>query len=83
MWLEALGWIATAFFASSYFFKRPAVLRKIQACAALLWIVYGFATLCAGGCFKSDGCCRRGADILAFVAQQRAGDIHWLLALLF
>jgi len=43
MWLEALGWIATAFFASSYFFKRPAVLRKIQACAALLWIVYGIA----------------------------------------
>jgi hypothetical protein len=43
MWLEALGWIATAFFASSYFFKKPASLRKIQACAALLWIVYGFA----------------------------------------
>jgi hypothetical protein len=43
MWLSALGWVATAFFASSYFFKKAAALRTIQACAALLWIIYGFA----------------------------------------
>jgi Bacterial inner membrane protein len=43
MWLSALGWAATAFFASSYFFKKAAALRTIQACAAVLWIVYGFA----------------------------------------
>jgi hypothetical protein len=43
MWLSALGWAATAFFASSYFFKKAAALRTIQASAALLWIIYGFA----------------------------------------
>lgn len=41
LWLNALGWTATAFFASSYFFKQAAALRKIQAVAALLWIIYG------------------------------------------
>lgn len=41
MWLDALGWTATAFFASSYFFKKAAALRKIQAVAAILWIIYG------------------------------------------
>ncbi len=43
MWLDALGWTATAFFASSYFFKKAAALRKIQAAAAILWIIYGVA----------------------------------------
>ncbi len=38
---EWIGWLATATFASSYFFRRPAVLRRIQALAALLWISYG------------------------------------------
>lgn len=41
MKLEWIGWIATALFASSYFFKRPAALRKVQAGAALLWVIYG------------------------------------------
>ena len=39
--LESIGWIATAVFAVSYFFKQPTALRTIQAFAALLWIVYG------------------------------------------
>lgn len=43
MWLNALGWMATACFASSYFFKKAGTLRGIQAAAAVLWIVYGFA----------------------------------------
>jgi hypothetical protein len=42
MWLDALGWTATAFFASSYFFKKAATLRGIQATAAALWMIYGF-----------------------------------------
>jgi len=41
MRLDWIGWIATAAFASSYFFKRPAALRKVQAVAALLWVAYG------------------------------------------
>ena len=41
MWLNVLGWTATAFFASSYFFKKAGALRTIQAAAAVLWIVYG------------------------------------------
>ncbi len=36
-----IGWLATALFASSYLFKHPAALRRIQAAAALLWVVYG------------------------------------------
>jgi hypothetical protein len=36
-----IGWVATAIFAASYFCKRPAALRGVQAFAALLWIVYG------------------------------------------
>ena len=43
IWLNALGWMATAFFASSYFFKKAGALRGIQAAAAVLWIVYGLA----------------------------------------
>jgi hypothetical protein len=38
---DYLGWIATAVFVSSYFFKRPALLRAAQMCGAALWIVYG------------------------------------------
>lgn len=36
-----IGWVATAIFASSYLFKEPAALRRIQAVGAVLWIVYG------------------------------------------
>jgi len=38
---EWIGWVATATFASSYFFRKPGALRRIQALAALLWIGYG------------------------------------------
>jgi hypothetical protein len=38
---DYLGWIATAVFVSSYFFKRPALLRAAQMSGAALWIVYG------------------------------------------
>ena len=38
---DLIGWLATAAFASSYFFKNTRVLRYIQALAAGLWIIYG------------------------------------------
>jgi hypothetical protein len=38
---DLLGWIATAVFVGSYFFKRPALLRAAQMSGAALWIVYG------------------------------------------
>ena len=41
MRLDWIGWLATALFASSYFFKQPGTLRKVQAGAALLWVIYG------------------------------------------
>ncbi len=41
--METIGWIATAVFSSSYFFRRPGALRWVQAAAAVLWIVYGAA----------------------------------------
>jgi hypothetical protein len=39
--IESMGWTATAVFVASYFFARPAVLRKVQMLGALLWIAYG------------------------------------------
>ncbi|HEY7682484.1 MAG TPA: hypothetical protein VH879_07550 [Gemmatimonadales bacterium] len=39
--LDWIGWVATAVFASSYLCKDPAKLRRIQALAAGLWVVYG------------------------------------------
>jgi hypothetical protein len=39
--IESVGWIATAVFALSYFCRRPAAMRRVQALAAALWIVYG------------------------------------------
>lgn len=42
MKLEQIGWIATAVFSASYFF-RHAALRRIQAAAAVLWVAYGLA----------------------------------------
>jgi uncharacterized protein with PQ loop repeat len=41
MRLEWIGWVATAAFASSYLCKQPASLRRVQAAAASLWVVYG------------------------------------------
>ena len=43
MSLSLIGWLATAVFASSYLFRQPLVLRRIQAGAALLWVIYGVA----------------------------------------
>jgi hypothetical protein len=43
VWLNAIGWTATAVFSSSYFFKEAATLRRIQAAAAALWVLYGVA----------------------------------------
>ena len=39
--LEAIGWLATAIFSTSYFYRDSATLRRIQAVAACVWIVYG------------------------------------------
>lgn len=36
-----IGWVATATFATSYFCKRPVILRRVQGLAALLWMGYG------------------------------------------
>jgi hypothetical protein len=41
--METIGWIATAVFSTSYFFREQVVLRRIQAAAACLWIAYGVA----------------------------------------
>ncbi len=38
---DALGWVATTLFVSSYFFKQAALLRAAQMTGAALWIVYG------------------------------------------
>ena len=43
MTINVIGWVATAIFSSSYLIRQPATLRRIQAGAACLWIVYGFA----------------------------------------
>jgi hypothetical protein len=38
---QILGWVATAVFVGSYFFKRPTALRAMQMAGSVLWIVYG------------------------------------------
>jgi len=38
---NALGWIATAVFVGSYFFRQLAVLRAVQMLGSALWIGYG------------------------------------------
>jgi hypothetical protein len=43
VWLNVIGWTATAVFSSSYFFKEAATPRRIQAAAASLWVLYGVA----------------------------------------
>jgi Bacterial inner membrane protein len=40
--LDWIGWIATAVFSCSYFVRSSAMLRRIQAFAALMWVAYGF-----------------------------------------
>ena len=40
---EWIGWAATALFAASYLCRRPVALRRLQALAASVWIVYGLA----------------------------------------
>jgi uncharacterized protein with PQ loop repeat len=39
--LSWIGWVATVVFASSYLCRRPATLRRVQAAAAVLWVIYG------------------------------------------
>ncbi|HUF34295.1 MAG TPA: hypothetical protein VMN37_00010 [Gemmatimonadales bacterium] len=39
--LSWIGWVATAVFAASYLCRDAALLRRVQAAAALLWIGYG------------------------------------------
>jgi hypothetical protein len=41
MIIEIIGWVATAIFVTSYLFKDPTALRRIQALAATLWVAYG------------------------------------------
>ena len=41
MIVDWLGWVATAVFAGSYLFREPRSLRRVQACAACLWVGYG------------------------------------------
>lgn len=41
--LSVIGWTATAVFSSWYFFKEASTLRRIQAAAAILWVLYGVA----------------------------------------
>jgi hypothetical protein len=41
LWIEGLGWCATAVFVASYFFAKPSLLRSVQMAGALLWVTYG------------------------------------------
>ncbi len=38
---DAIGYLATAVFVISYFSRQPAIMRRIQAIAAVLWLTYG------------------------------------------
>jgi hypothetical protein len=38
---DYLGWAATVVFVTSYFCRRPNVLRGVQMAGAVLWVIYG------------------------------------------
>jgi hypothetical protein len=40
---EWIGWLATLVFAMSYACRSPEALRRVQAVAASVWIVYGIS----------------------------------------
>jgi hypothetical protein len=40
---DLLGWAASAVVVSSYFFREPVTLRRVQAGGAILWTAYGVA----------------------------------------
>jgi hypothetical protein len=44
---DAIGWVATAVFALSYFVRRRRAMLSVQMAAALLWIGYGLLTAAA------------------------------------
>jgi hypothetical protein len=39
--IELLGWVATAVFVGSYFFKRAELLVRVQMAGAVIWVAYG------------------------------------------
>jgi hypothetical protein len=41
MTISLVGWAAAAVFAGSYFFRQAGALKKLQAAAACVWIIYG------------------------------------------
>ena len=41
--VEYIGWAATGVFVSSYFSRKPSLLRACQMVGALLWLLYGIA----------------------------------------
>jgi hypothetical protein len=45
--IDGLGWIATAVFSASYFFRKPRAMLAVQVCAAILWIGYGLLSAAA------------------------------------
>jgi hypothetical protein len=40
--LDLVGWVATAVVSASYLFRKANTLRRVQAAAALIWMIYGF-----------------------------------------
>ncbi len=38
---DLIGYLATAVVLFSYLFKNPTTLRRVQALAAILWMLYG------------------------------------------
>ena len=42
IWVESLGWAATAVFVGSYFCSRSEALKRLQMVGALMWAAYGF-----------------------------------------
>lgn len=40
---DSIGWLATGIFALSYIARSSVTLRRTQAVAAVLWILYGLS----------------------------------------
>ena len=76
---DTLGWVATAVFVGSYFFKRPALLRATQMSGASLWIVYG-ALIGAIPVVVANGLVFAAAAWTLIRAIAAAADAHCLRA---
>ena len=67
---EWVGWLATAIFVSSYFFRQAATLRRVQGVGAIAWLAYG-VLIHSNPVIVANCCVAATAIWSSFVQRQR------------